>query len=291
MSIRAPHRTQVATLMDQYLELLINQQDLNEKITESEIAESVFNSNAIENSQLTLDETEQIIFESYAGKGLNLREVLEAKNLAQVYKNSNLIDGNSLNVESLLKAHSILLSGISDEYAGRLRKKGENVRVGSHVAPTAEKVPTLLNDLIKDYKVSQDYFLEKIAKFHLDFELIHPFCDGNGRLGRLLTNLQLKSHNCPPIIVRFSERKKYFSSFIEYKKKGKSATLEKILLMALLESFHKRICHLKQEKQITLAAWVRKNKASPTATYNAAKRQSLPAFRQNEVWMISDNAK
>jgi len=282
MTIRAPHRAQVEALLKEYISLSKGRDGLVEKIAESEIAESIFNSNAIENSTLSLKETEQIVFDSHVGKGLALREVLEAKNLAQVYRLPQ-----ELARESILKTHAVLLNGIDDGFAGRFRKKGEEVRVANHVAPAAEKVPFLMEELLEKYlSDTQTYFLERITRFHLDFELIHPFCDGNGRMGRVLINWQLKTFGCPPVIIRNREKKKYYAAFREYKSKGKSETFEKMLLLALLESFHKRLAYLKKQKIISLSEWVRSNGASPSATYNAAKRQSLAAFRQNEIWMI-----
>jgi Fic family protein len=282
MTTRAPHREQIEELLKDYVRLSKGHADLLEKISESEVAESIFNSNAIENSTLTLKETEQIIFDSYVGKGLELREVLEAKNLNQVYQLPS-----QLSETSILRAHATLLSGIADSFAGRYRKKGESVRVGSHLAPPSEQVPTLVEELLNWFESDTlNYFIDKIARFHLDFELIHPFCDGNGRIGRVIINWQLKAVKCPPIIIRNSEKKKYYSAFREFKVLKKSATFEKMLLLALLESFHKRLAYLRKQKIITLAEWVRSHRASPSATYNAAKRQSIPAFRENEIWMI-----
>jgi Fic family protein len=283
VATRAPHREQIENLLKEYVTLSKGQSELLTKIAESEVAESIFNSNAIENSTLTLKETEQIIFDSYVGKGLELREVLEAKNLNQVYQLPN-----QLSEGSILKAHAALLSGINDSIAGRYRKKGESVRVGNHVAPPSEQVPSLIEDLLNRFESeTQNYFVDKIARFHLEFELIHPFCDGNGRIGRVLVNWQLKAMKCPPIIIRNTEKKKYYSAFREFKILKKAAVFEKMILLALLESFHKRLAYLKKQKIITLAEWVRAHKASPAATYNAAKRQSIPAFRENEIWMIA----
>ncbi len=291
MAIRGPHRQQIEALLKRFLLLSARQKDLIAKITESELAEDVFNSNAIENSRLSLLETELIIFASQLSPGLDLREVLEARNLASVYKKVHQQSSPQLNQENILSAHKILIGGIRDEIAGRFRKEGENVRIGNHVAPVSEKIPGLMENLLAHYYSSQEYFLEKIAKFHLDFELIHPFCDGNGRMGRILLNWQLKEFQCPPVIIRNSDKKKYFSSFLEFKKRKKPDIFEKIITLALLESLHKRVTVLEQSKVISLADWVRKIRASPVGVYNAAKRQILPAFRQNEVWMIGESTK
>lgn len=282
MALRAPHLEQIEALRKEYLSLSRGQEDLIEKLNQSEIAESIFNSNAIENSTLSLKQTEQIIFDSYVGKGLALREVLEAKNLAQIYQMNF-----DLNEESVLRAHGILLNGIQDKFAGRFRKNGEHVRISNHVAPDPQMIPGLVEDLLLQYdSSSQKHFVEKIALFHLEFERIHPFCDGNGRIGRIIMNWQLRQWKCPPVIIRNSDKKKYYSVFKDYNDRKKTYEFEKMLMLSVLESIHKRLAYLKKLKIITLSEWVKIKKASPSSTYNAAKRQSLPAFRQNEVWMI-----
>lgn len=282
VSLRANYKDKIEELQKRYLKLLKQNPTLEKTIVESEIAESVYNSNAIENSTLNLNETEEILFQGEVSAKTNLREVYEAKNLARVLSFENIHDE-----KSLLTAHKTLLMGISDAVAGRFRIKGENVRIANHIAPPAQNILNLIEDLFLNYATNKEtFFVEKIARFHLDFELIHPFCDGNGRIGRVLMNHQLRELQLPPIIIRNSDKKKYFSSFREFKAKGKTITMEKLLTLSLLESLHKRIAHYENKKIVTLSSWVRDKRFSPSATYNAAKRQSIEAFRLNEVWMI-----
>ena len=101
-------------------------------IDEVEIAESVYNSNAIENSTLTLEETERILLEQMLSRNVSVREVFEAKNLARVmeYKRTRVKD-SELNNDLLLRLHQMLIGGIDDAIAGRFRRQGEYVRVGT----------------------------------------------------------------------------------------------------------------------------------------------------------------
>ncbi|MBU6390532.1 Fic family protein, partial [Patescibacteria group bacterium] len=124
--------------------------------------------------------------------------------------------------------------------------------------------------------------------FHLDFETIHPFNDGNGRIGRVLMNFQFLSLGFPRVIIRNKEKSAYYQTFIEYRDKKNSKPMEKILALALMETLHKRITYLKSETVITLSDYTKKHKHSASAVTNAARRQTVPAFREKGVWKIGE---
>ncbi len=92
----------------------------------------------------------------------------------------------------------------------------------------------------------------------------------------------------PPIIIRDKEKQIYYGSFGEYRdsNKKKSSVMSKILYLALLESFHKRLAYLGAKKIITLADYAKESKESLKILLNKAKRQTIPAFREKGVWKI-----
>jgi len=290
MSISKPIRNRLRDLKKEFDVLKKGKESLLDLIDEAEVPESVYNSNAIENSTLTLKETERILLEMEVERDLNLREVFEAKNLARV--TSYIKEKSktaSLDKKMILLLHQMLIGGIDDSIAGHFRKKGEYVRVGTYIAPAPEHVERLVESVLFEYEDNnKEYFLDKIAKSHLDFENAHPFCDGNGRIGRVLICYQLLKLGFPPIIIKNKEKEKYYLSFQEYRERKNSKLMEKILALSLGESLHKRITYLKGEKIITLSDYSRKNNISAPALFNAARRQTIPAFREKGIWKMGE---
>jgi Fic family protein len=184
------YRDRLTDLKAQYDILKKNKSSLLAILDQAEVSESVYNSNAIENSTLTLRETEKILLEQKLSRDVSLREVYEAKNLARVVDYTrNKVGETELSEELILLIHQMLIGCIDDSMAGRFRQTGEYVRVGTHVAPAPENVERLITGILIDYSSDQiSYFIDRIAKFHLEFERIHPFCDGNGRKNRSRDN-------------------------------------------------------------------------------------------------------
>jgi Fic family protein len=282
-------KEKIKTLRIEYDKLRKGKDSLLRIIDEAELSESVFNSNAIENSTLTLKETERILLELEVSRNISIREVFEAKNLASVMEYTRTkARETDLSMDIMLFLHKMLIGNINDNFAGRFRTAGEYVRVGTHIAPAPELVNRMIEAILLEFSSDyNNYFADKIAKFHLDFETVHPFCDGNGRMGRVIINYQLLRLGFPNIIIRDKEKRIYYSSFDEYRNSKNSKTMEKLITLALMESLHKRISYLHGNEIITLADFAKSNKKSINTLLNAARRQTIPAFREKGVWKIS----
>ncbi len=291
MATPNPVKTSIKALKIEYDRLRKGKESLLKIIDESEISESVFNSNAIENSTLTLKETERILMELEVSRNVSVREVFEAKNLARVmeYTRGKAME-SELSLDMILLLHKMLISNINDAYAGRFRVAGEYVRVGTHIAPAPEHVESMMEAVLLEFAAdNENYFSDKIAKFHLDFETIHPFCDGNGRMGRVIINFQLMRAGFPCIIIRDKEKGVYYTSFTEYGGSKKTKTMEKVVTLALMESLHKRVAYLCGENITLLADFAKSHQKSINVLLNAARRQTIPAFREKGVWKIGDH--
>ncbi|MYG40976.1 MAG: Fic family protein [Nitrospira sp. SB0677_bin_15] len=290
MATSKPVKKRIQALKEEYDALKPGKESLLSMIDEVEIPENVYNSNAIENSTLTLEETEKILLEQQLARNVSLREVFEAKNLARVidYKRKKVKE-SELSKDLIVLFHQMLIGGIDDAIAGRFRGKGEYVRVGAYIAPAPEHVERLIETALLDYSSDLGtYFLDRIAKFHLDFETIHPFCDGNGRIGRVIVNFQFLQHGLPRIIIRNKEKDVYYRAFTDYREKKTTKTMEAILSLALLESLHKRLSYLKGERIVKLSEYIKQKGLSAPAVTNAARRQTIPAFREKGAWKIGE---
>ena len=278
----------INSLRERYYKASIGKDALIKLIAEAEVAELVYNSNAIENSTLTLEETEKILLQIDLDRFITEREIFEAKNLAQVV---SYIDKRAkereLILEVILLLHKMLISNIRDDIAGRFRSDNEYVRVGNHIAPNPKEITDRLEKMLAEYNATiHENIIKRIAKLHLTFEYVHPFVDGNGRIGRVINNYLLIREGFVPINIKFIDRKKYYEAFKEFDEKGKTAVMEEIVGKALTNSYHKRLAYLEGKKIITLAGYAKNNKISHSNLINKANRQTIEAFLEKGVWKI-----
>lgn len=282
-------KDKIQALHQHYSSLAKGNVSILKEITLAEIPELVYNSNAIENSTLTLEDTEKILSGGNLNRNVNVREVYEAKNLAKITENILDSEKLSLNNSLILNLHKDLLTNIDNTIAGRFRSGKEWVRVGNHLGANPQFVPELMQDVIDEYNEKKiNYFLDAIAYFHAEFETIHPFVDGNGRLGRILISLQLMNEGFPPIIIQNkSKETEYYPLFTTYQSTMKFGGFTQLFALLLQESLHKRITLLTSKRIIPLSVWASQQNIKPNVAANKAKRQTIPAFRMRGKWMIA----
>lgn len=278
----------INALRERYYKASTGKESLIGLISEAEVAEQVYNSNAIENSTLSLEETEKILLQIDLDRFISERELFEAKNLARVvaYTDKRAKE-QELNLDVILSLHKMLISNIRDEIAGRFRVNNEYVRVGSHIAPAPQEVVGLLETALAEYNAaSHESIIKRIARLHLAFEHAHPFMDGNGRIGRVINNYLLIREGFVPINIKFIDRKKYYQAFKEFDQNGTTDTMEEIVGKALTNSYHKRLAYLEGKKIVTLVNYAKSNKISHSNLINKATRQTIEAFLEKGVWKI-----
>jgi Fic family protein len=195
------------------------------RLSEDFMIEYTYNSNAIEGSTLTLEETALVLKEGVTVGGKALKHHLEAIGHRDAYYYVEDLVKNKIPLsERVIKdIHSLVLMD-------RQRDKGiyrsVPVRVGSFHPCQPYEVPVQMERLMFDYDgdMQKLHVVERAALFHLRFETVHPFIDGNGRVGRLLLNLELMKAGYPPINVNFTDRTKYYGCFNHYRENDNDAS-------------------------------------------------------------------
>lgn len=278
----------ISSLRERYYTAAHGKEALLGLLAETEIAEQVYNSNAIENSTLSLDETEKILLQIDLDRFVTERELFEAKNLARVV---SYIEKRSkeqeLTLDVMLFLHTMLITNIRDDIAGRFRKANEYVRVGNHIAPPPQEVIARLEQMFTEYNASvHEHIITRIARLHLQFEYTHPFVDGNGRIGRVINNYLLMREGYVPINITFVDRKKYYDAFREFDSKKETRIMEEIVGRALTNSYHKRLAYLEAKQIIPLVEYAKQQKISHSNVLNKANRQTIEAFMERNIWKI-----
>ena len=200
---------------------------------------TIHRSLAIEGNKLTEGEVRDII----NGKNIvaPLKEIQEVKNAIKTYEMYPYLD--AFKEEDLLKAHAQMMEAIID-YPGRYRHSGVGLFSEQglvHMAPPADRVPYLMGDLFAWLRQSNDHLLIRSCVFHYEFEFIHPFADGNGRMGRLWQSLILgKLHplfeHLPVENMVFSNQQAYYDAITASTQAADSGVFIDFMLSEILET-------------------------------------------------------
>ena len=216
------------------LKKVLNSPDIKDQF----ILELTYNSNSIEGSTLSENETAAIIFHNKTFPSKSVIEHLEAKNhqTALEFLFNHLSEKKPVGEKLILKLHSILMNGIHSD-AGFYRRHGVRI-VGSNV-PTANhvKVSYLMEELAKDLTNKSNDYINHVAKVHAKFEQIHPFADGNGRVGRLIMNAMLLKQNIAPAVIKQKQKHKYYSCLNIAQIKEDLRPLKDFLTDSILEGY------------------------------------------------------
>lgn len=200
---------------------------------------SIHSSLAIENNSLSLDQVTDVI-EGKRVLGLQ-REVQEVKNAFAAYE--SLPQWQPTDSDDFLEAHQLLLKDIKQD-AGQFRQKGVGIYRGSqlvHMAPPADRVPHLIDELFSWLKGVDLHPLISSAIIHYEIEFIHPFSDGNGRIGRLWQTLILSQWKAPlaylPVeSVVHHEQQAYYEALAKADKLAEATPFVEFMLSAIISS-------------------------------------------------------
>ncbi|MCL2812136.1 MAG: Fic family protein [Clostridia bacterium] len=211
--------TQIEALKNKLHSLRALNATEQKRLRQEFMIENTYNSNAIEGNTLTLRETALILQEGVTIAEKSVREHLEAIGHKDAFEYMvSLADANAPLTERVIKElHTLVL--INDAANRGVYRRVPVAIVGaSQTPPQPYLVPVQMETLIADYEgiLRNKHIIQVVAEFHLRFESIHPFIDGNGRTGRLLLNLELIKAGLLPVNIKFADRRKYYDCFDHY---------------------------------------------------------------------------
>ena len=198
------------------------------RLNEEFIVEYTYNSNAIEGNTLTLRETDLVL------RGLTidqkpLKDHMEAVGHKEAFDFvSELVKDNVPISESIIKQIHYLVLADKKEDRGVYRRVPVRIMGAQNEPVQPYLIELKMEQLLRDFAESTEHIVTKLARFHIEFESIHPFIDGNGRTGRLLVNLELMKAGFPPIDIKFTDRIAYYNAFDEYHVKHNLSAMENL---------------------------------------------------------------
>lgn len=209
------------------------------RLNEEFIVEYTYNSNAIEGNTLTLRETDLVL------RGLTidkkpLKDHMEAVGHKEAfdYVRELVKDNIPLSENIIKKIHFLVLADKKDD-RGVYRRVPVRIMGAAHEPVQPYLIQPKMEQLLIDFKNSNEHIVTKLARFHIEFEAIHPFIDGNGRTGRLLVNLELMKAGYPPIDIKYMDRLVYYNAFDEYHVKHNLSVMEKLFAKYINERLDK----------------------------------------------------
>lgn len=209
----------------------------------------ITNTNAIEGSQLTFEQTKKILElkKQYETQDKEELEVVNMQKCLELY-DELILQKIDLDMKVILRLHMLLLKAIPSHegYAGVWRPVNVYIRGSKYDFPVWKDIPELMKDLLGWYDANKNELhpVELAAMFHAKFVTIHPFADGNGRMARLLMNYLLQLHGFPFTDISFSKRDEYF----ETQEKGHFAKYESFVKF-LVNEIKSQFAELKKRQK------------------------------------------
>jgi len=200
------------------------------QLRETFVSAFTYNSNAIEGNTLNYGETNLVLYQGIVIPNKPIKDHLEivGHRNAIEYVERFIRSGVPLTTETILSIHDhVLMDRPFDR--GAFRSVGVRLLGHARTFPPPDLVPQKIEELLVSHRESTLHPIVEAARFHLEFEGVHPFVDGNGRTGRLLLNMMLQQSGYTPITIEFKRKRDYFDCFDAYERNGDITPLSKMV--------------------------------------------------------------
>ena len=252
-------------MVEIFKEFLNKERPLNDgilrKLQNNLRTEFIYNSNAIEGNTLTLRETDIILQFGITVKGKSLKEHNEVKGqeYALDFLNEVLKKEEPLSIRLIREFHALILNDDKDN-RGRFKQENNTILGAKFQTTPFYQVEEKLQELIDNFNESDKNLIEKVAKFHNDFEMVHPFNDGNGRTGRLLMNLELMKNGYPITIIKNEDRDDYYQALEIASIDKNYIPLTEFIKRSIENTFWIYYKHFNEETKEKFENYLKKNK-------------------------------
>jgi len=253
--------------------------------------EYIFNSNAIEGNTIKLRETQLILERGLTIQGKSLREHLEVRNHPRAIKYLETTTKRTLRDQDILTLHQMTMKGIDDE-AGRFRTTEVRIAGADFVPPPAYEVSQLIENLVDWYNRDPEELrpIELAAILHHRFVWIHPFHDGNGRVGRLLMNLALIRSGYPVAVILNVDRSRYYDT-LKKADNGDPTSLVNFVASAVERSLDLYLRALeptgKENRLLSLSEAAKTTRYTQEYLSLLARKRRIGAVKVGRMWMIT----
>lgn len=252
-------------MVEIFKEFLNKERPLNDgilrKLQNNLRTEFIYNSNAIEGNTLTLRETDIILQFGITVKGKSLKEHNEVKGqeYALDFLNEVLKKEEPLSIRLIREFHALILNDDKDN-RGKFKQENNTILGAKFQTTPFYQVEEKLQELIDNFNESDKNLIEKVAKFHNDFEMVHPFNDGNGRTGRLLMNLELMKNGYPITIIKNEDRDDYYQALEIASIDKNYIPLTEFIKRSIENTFWIYYKHFNEETKEKFENYLKKNK-------------------------------
>jgi len=264
---------------------------LPEPVLERQAIINTWGTNSIEGNTLTLEEVQKVLTEGVGIKNRPIRDILETVNHNEVFLSLADLVPKRVDLGMVQELHERVFKGVKSD-AGHWRESNVWIIGASFTPPRWEKVIPLMTEWGKEHAAKEKKrgnVFESAAWMHHSFESIHPFTDGNGRVGRLLLNLHFLKHDWPPVNVAPTNRVEYLIA-LDKGNDGDMSALSRFLRVAMSQSLIDlldQVGMMKEDGLRTIAELGKKGPYSAKYLGLRAKQGSLPAIKRAGEWMTS----